>query len=197
MTGIEKITNRIKREAEERAEKTTSDAKAEADAIIDQANQKAKRSTYHMLVDAREQAEQLERRTISVGELEARKLRLGAKQDVIDACFVAALDRLCTMEPDTYIDMLASMVYQVLESDGEIKLNVGDRKRIGEQLVDRVNQKAGGSSPHRVTLSKKTIRGRGGFILQCGQVEINCRLETLVESRKEELIPEVASVLFD
>lgn len=198
MTGIEKITNRIIREAKERADKTISEAEAEAASILAQAEKQAKAKETDLLETAKKQAEQLEKRTISVGELEGRKLRLKAKQDVIDACFASALDRLCSMEAEAYTDMLASMVCQVLESDGEIKLNASDREKIGERLVERVNrQQEKNSKAPRVALSEEIVKGRGGFVLKCGKVEMNCRLEALVESLKEELVPDVAAALFD
>ena len=51
--------------------------------------------------------------------------------------------------------------------------------------------------PGELTLSADTRPIRAGFVLQQGDVEVNCAVETLAELCRAELAGKVAAVLFD
>jgi len=137
--------------------------------------------------------ETVKKRKASVAELEARKMRLGAKQEAISKCFDEALLRLAKLPEDAYIDLLARTIEASGADGGELLLTAADRAKIGEKLVSRVNE---GGKAGKVILSEKTISAAGGFVLKKGAVELNSTLEVMVEAVRGEVTPKVVATLF-
>jgi|GEM_PF-111382 len=200
--SIEKITDRILSEAKAEAGRTLDKAEREKNAVLE----KARLQADMIRQDARDRAEQdailMKERKISVAELEARKLRLAAKQKAIETSFGKTLERLEGMDSSAYMElMLASL--KKAGAAGELLLNLRDRERLGEQLVERTNGiTATGSKDAQATagggmiLSSDVISARGGFILRKGSMELNSTLEVMVGDVTEEMTPEVVRILF-
>ena len=72
-----------------------------------------------------------------------------------------------------------------------------DLKRFGQDLCDEINTKlAEAGRPAKLTLSKKPCGIDGGLKLKQGNVVTNCSIGTLLAAQKDELVPQVASMLF-
>ena len=79
--SVEKITARILQEAQDEAAALKAKAEAERDAMLQKAKDEAAMQTLTMQQKAQTDALLLKERRKSVAELEARKLRLSAKQE--------------------------------------------------------------------------------------------------------------------
>jgi V/A-type H+-transporting ATPase subunit E len=191
--SIDNITDKILAEANEQSKLVIDEAEDKSKTIIVKAREKRAEILKDYEDRAGEDAKLLKSRRISVAELEVRKIRLGAKQDLISRCFEKALDQLANMEEGKYIDFLFNKILALEVEGGELLLNSKDRKNIGESLVKKIND-SGRSG--KVTLSPDTIEGRGGFVLRRGSVEINSSLETMVNGVKEAVSPDVITALF-
>ncbi len=191
--SIENITGKILAEARDQSTLVLEEAGYNSRTIVEKAQSEAQ----ILLADAEEQAKNearlLKSRRISVAELEVRKMRLGAKQELIARCFDAALDKLVAMDEGDYLEFLTSAVLVTGVSGGELLLNAKDRKALGEKLVKKVNStgKAG-----ELTLAEDTIDAKGGFVLRKGSMEINSTLETMVSGIRESATPDVVKALF-
>ena len=193
MNGIEKITQRI-----------ASDAQAEIDRILGDARDEAARITANYRAQADAEAQELadkneraaaeqEERLISAAQMKASRLQLAAKQEMVEKAYIQALDKLCAMPKEQYVDVLAKLLVEA-SSNGkeEAVFSKEDREQVGKAAVEKANQISG----KQLRLSEETQPIRGGFILKDKNVEVNCTFETLVRLQKAETAGAVAQKLF-
>ena len=193
MNGIEKITQRI-----------ASDAQAEVDRILGDAREEAARisANYRAQADAEAQeladkneraAAEQEERLISAAQMKASRLQLAAKQEMVEKAYIQALDKLCAMPKEQYVDVLAKLLVEA-SSNGkeEAVFSKEDREQVGKAAVEKANQISG----KQLRLSEESLPIRGGFILKDKNVEVNCTFETLVRLQKAETAGAVAKTLF-
>lgn len=193
MNGIEKITQRI-----------ASQAQAEIDGVLEQARDEAARIIASYRAQAEAEARELnaknekaaaerEERLVSSAQMEARKVRLAAKQEMVERTYALALDKLCAMPEEQYVAVLADLLVQA-SSNGreEAVFSPKDREQVGEKAVAKANALSG----KELRLSAETQPIRGGFILKDKNVEVNCAFETLVRLQKTETAGAVVKKLF-
>ncbi|MEA4988004.1 MAG: V-type ATP synthase subunit E [Anaerovorax sp.] len=190
--GIEKITEQILADAKDDARRFFDKGRYDSREIERQAKHQIK----IMQTEAEERSvhdsNTLKKRKDSVAQLEGRKLRLGAKQEVISKSFDLALEKLSSMEEEAYLNLLEKVMKETGMDKGEILLNRKDRDLVGQKLVERVNKNG-----TNFTLSEEVISAKGGFLLRDGAVEVNSTLETMVNAVREAVTPEVVKVLFN
>jgi len=193
MNGIEKIIDRISGDAQAEIDAVLNQAKAEAAEITARYEAQAKAEAEEILARGKRAAAEREERLVSVAQLECRKAQLAAKQEVIDASFKLALEKLLALPQDEYVSLLAKLAVQAAPSgQGKLIFSQTDRARVGKAVVLAANEKLNGS----LTLAEETRPMNGGFILSDGRVEVNCSFETLVRLQKAELTGKVTGVLF-
>jgi V/A-type H+-transporting ATPase subunit E len=198
MNGIEKITDKIIEEANLDAQKVIKEAKKEADKVINTYKEKAAVAATEIEEAGNKQAKAQESKYASVANLEARKTLLLQKQELIAEAFDKALDKLCTLPKEKYIDFLARLIVDAAETGKEeIIFSPKDKDACGNDVVAEANKmlKAKGLNGE-VTVSKKTRSISGGVIVTRGDVEINCALDGLVRMEKDTLSAQVAQILF-
>jgi V/A-type H+-transporting ATPase subunit E len=100
---------------------------------------------------------------------------------------------LRSMRTEEYIIFLTNQIIAIPKCEGYLILNESDREKIGEKLINSVNEKLNGK---KVILSNETQKASGGFVLKRGNIEINSTFETILNSMKDELTGEIASALF-
>lgn len=184
--SIDKITARILQEAKDEAASLVAAAEKEVSERMAEANAQAIDIAAKGNAKAKEDAETLKERKKSVAELEARKLLLGAKQEMIEKSFSQAVRELADMPEKDYLNFLTERLAGY--SKGEVLLSEKDRKAIGAKLAERL--------PQGITLSKETADIAGGFILKDGQVSVNGSLESILDGVKKEITSQIAGVLF-
>lgn len=192
--GIEKITQNILSEANSAADVIIKNAENTSLKIIEEANKEAQEILNNEEQKAKVDAQVLKNRMISNAELQRRKMILSTKQQGIQNGFRVALNKLKEMPEDEYINYLAEQIINIPNCSGSIILNARDKERIGNKLLNLVNEKLNGQ---KLELSEKTINSIGGFVLKNGDIEVNSTFETLLNSIKDELTNDVANVLFD
>ena len=196
MDGIDKITSRISADTDREVAEIQAQAAAEAAELTAQYSQRAKQESEDILARGRTAAAEREERLASVAQLEARKLILAAKQEVLEETFRQALEDLLHLPEQEYVELLAKLIVQASQSGTEeVIFSQKDRPRYGKAAVTRANELLGGKG--RLTLAVETRPIGGGFILSDGAVEVNGTFETLVRLQRRELDAAVAKVLFD
>ena len=139
-------------------------------------------------------AAEREERLISAARMEARKVALAARQEMVDKAYDLALEKLCAMPEKTYVETVAQLLAQAAPNgQGEVILNPQVSASMGPAIVERANALIGGG---KLTLSKTAREIRGGFILKCGNVEVNGTFETLVRLQRTQNAGAVAKQLF-
>ena len=196
MDGIEKITGRINEDVQREIDAMTADARREAGEIAARYREQADRESAEIVERGRRAAAEREERLASVAQLEARKLELAAKQEMLQKAFDKALERLLTLPEEQYNVLLSELAVKAARTGREqVILSQKDRTRYGKQAVAAANEKLGDKG--HLTLSQESRPIKGGLILSDGDVEVNGTFETLVRLQRGALDREVAKVLFD
>ena len=188
--GIENITARILAEAQEEAGKMRSAAQAEREKILSKAKEEAESQKNLLEKKAVEEARLLKERKASVAELEVRKMKLAAKQEMIEEGFQKATEEIAQMDSGQYEALLERALVPFRDVGGEILLNERDQKRIGEGM----KAWTAGSG---LVVAQETVDIQGGFLLRRGSIYINGSLEEMLAVEKKELTAELASMLFE
>nr|WP_326184543.1 V-type ATP synthase subunit E [uncultured Oscillibacter sp.] len=193
MNGIEKITQLIESDAQSEIDRVLSEAKEEAAKITARYEEQAAAEAAELTARNEKAAAEREERLVSVAQMEARKVILGVKQEMVEQVYVQALQKLCAMPDKEYVDVLAGLLAQASSSGREeVVLSPADRKRVGKAAVDKANAASG----KKLVLSEETRPIEGGFILKDKNVEVNCTFETLVRLQKAETAGAVVKKLF-
>ncbi|MBO6092479.1 MAG: hypothetical protein J6T99_04380 [Oscillospiraceae bacterium] len=193
MKGTEKIIAHIQ-----------ADAKAQADAILAQAEQqcagiredfdkKAKEAYAEKIRAGVKGCEDLSESKSRIAQMESKKSILALKQEMVSEAFARAKDLVLALPAEKYCAFLAKLAVQSApDGEGQIVLNASDRKNYGEAVVKQANAALGG----KLTLSSETGDFAGGLIVRNGAVEVNNTLELLIDLCRGDMAAEVAKILF-
>ena len=194
MNGIEKITARIKKDAGTEAEAIRREGEERAASIRAGYKAQAEENAKAAAQAGKEAAKRQEERLVSAAQMDAKKLLLAAKQACIDEAFDKAQSKLLALPDGEYAELLAKLAVKAAKTGKEeILLSAKDRKRVGEQVVKKVNELCKDGA---MTLSKETRDMEGGLILREGSVEVNCAFETELRVLRESMAAEIAAILF-
>lgn len=196
--GAEKIIARILEDARLKASNNIKEAEKQASDIINAAKEEAEKKRNVIIENALKNADEMEKRAISVAELEARKIKLKAKQEIITSVFEKAITALNSLPAETYAKILCNMIISsVAKGNEEVVLSIRDKERLGKEFIDDINRKlAEKGLKGDLRLSEQTANINGGFILKSGEIEINNSFDTLIRMKRNELEPEIIKILF-
>lgn len=198
MNGAEKIKNRIIADATSRADTILEDARQEAQDIIKSAEKKAFQRVILITEKAKEEAVLYKQRFHAAGGMEDKKEMLRMRQDTINEAFNNALNALANLPENDYRIFLEEMLLNVVkEEEGYLVLNKKDKERLGQPFIEQMNEKLKAKGKNAVLkLAEGDLNSLGGFIIQYGEMEINCTLEVILNMARPNLEAEVAHVLF-
>jgi V/A-type H+-transporting ATPase subunit E len=194
--AFEDIVKKIQEDAQAEADSLLSLAQAEADAIQGKARKESEELCSQLTEKAKEQAKEHGRRIETLAALELRKEILREKKNLIDDVFARAEEAIITRSPDDYRAFLKPIILAAVESGNE-EIVSSDRHRslFTDDFLNEINAELG-PQRGRLRLSAEEGAFSGGFILREGKKETNLTLKTLFQSRRDELEPKVADILF-
>jgi V/A-type H+-transporting ATPase subunit E len=143
-------------------------------------------------------AEEQRQRMLSMAELENRKELLTTKQSLIEEAFGRAIERILSLDTEAYGAFLIDLILQAEpQGDEEILFNQKDRKRFEDGWVEGVNQRLVASGKKgSLNIARETRPIRGGVFLRRGRKEVNCSIESVILSKRNQLESAVAEILF-
>ena len=199
MNGIEKITARIRADAEAECAAIRAESEARC-AEIRAENERLAQEQYWKLV--REGVKDTEQRVQRMGRtarLEARKGVLTMKQESVSKAFDRAKEKIAELPEKDYVAFLAREAAEAaVTGQEEAILSKKDRAAVGAKVVKAANELLAKKGADGVlTLSDDTREMTGGLILKQGDIEVNCTVDTLLELSRGELAARVAEVLFE
>lgn len=194
MTGLERILENIASDAKQQADEIIEAAKAEAKRIIDEASTEAGAECAGIVEATRQEAELLGKIAKSGAELNGRKLMLKTRRGLIDEIMAEAIAKLKKLPADEYFAVLARLAAKYAEKgEGEMILSAADKARIPAGFIDSVNSSLGGG---KLKIADDTAETDGGFILRYGGIEENCTFDAIAEQERERLSDELDALLF-
>ena len=193
MNGMEKITARMEQDAaralEELNEQTARQLAALRQECAARIEQERAAAAQRSDQAARERYERL----CSAAEMETRKLMLSAQQEVLKEAYDRALEMLCGMPKEKYLDLLIHLLKRAASTGTEeILLSQKDHDTLGRELTERANRELG----THLTLSEKCADIRAGFLLSSRECDVNCSFETLLALSREKTERRAAQLLF-
>lgn len=199
MNGIEKITARIAAEAKAQADAIIAEAEAKCADMAAENDKKAQEQYWELIrVGTKDCETMIERRT-RTAEMETKNLLLAAKQEQISKAFCKAKEMLADIPQADYVKLLAALAKDA-SSNGqeELVFNEQDKAAVGKAVAAAANEllKAEGRDAMLV-VADETRDIKGGFVLKQGGIEVNCSIDTLVDMQRDRAAAEVAAVLFE
>lgn len=193
MNGIEKITERIRRDAQSEIDALLQEAGKKAESVKVAAEEKAAQRLSIGRRQNADAAENHESRLVSAAEMEGRQMLLAAKQEVLEEVFSLAYQRLMSLPEEEFVELLAGFAAREGESGREELIFSEETKaRIGEKVVARANALREGAG---FTLAEET-RETDGVILRRGNIESNGSIAVALREKKQKMAAEIAEVLF-
>ena len=139
----------------------------------------------------REEPEVLRRRVI-VAELDARRVDLGVRQQLMGEAFEAALKQMTEMAPDKYVKFADSLMAQAVVTGKEVVFVGKNEKHLDQRWLDGYNA----SHNTSLTLSAERLPISGGFVLRNDRIDTNCSWEMLIADSRADIETEVVKRLF-
>lgn len=200
-SGTDKIVSSIMSEAQEKADVIIQEVNAEVSAIEAQADKTAEVEKAKILENGKKQSDMRYQQIISEAKMNARRAKLSAKEEIIEAAFekaVSELEQRASSQSADYEDSLIKMIKEAADEIGGddliIQLNEADTNQFKGEIssdntfdVEGIKFKLG-----------EPINAIGGAILKTsnGDIEVNNTIEARLERFKSILRSEVANVLF-
>lgn len=194
MSGLDKIIEEIKREAEAESQQILSKAADEVEAI----NAEAMKEKAAILSDYEKKLKKelalIEERTKSTVELNERQMLLNKKQELIEMVLVKARETLVELPEDKYFGLLLNIAKEnVLKGKGKILFSKRDKERIPASFEEELNASI---KDGEIKVSDETRKIDGGFILVYGGIEENCSFDAIFRTERENLQDIVQKELF-
>ena len=199
-SGTDKIVSSIMSEAQGKADVIIQDANAEVSAIQAKAEKTAEAEKAKILENGKKQSDMRYQQIISEAKMNARRAKLGAKEEVIEAAFNQAtgeLKAIASSGEEEYKDSLSKMIKEAADEIGRddliIHLNEADTNKFKQDLSSDSFEVEG----IKFTLGEP-IKAIGGAVLKTsdGDIEVNNTIEARLERYKSILRSEVAEILF-
>lgn len=211
MNGIENIIARIEEDANNEVNRILKDARKTADEISAKYASLAEKETEAILEKGKKSADDRTVRLQGVAGLDARKMLLRTKQEMIALAFRTAEEKLKSLEGEDYVETLAKLGAAAAQTGNEeVILSSDDREKYGKDVVSRINELLNDDEgiSRIITAAGKLLRGEGvklsnevreisgGLILKDGDLEIDASFATIVNQMRESLAGDVAEILF-
>lgn len=199
MNGITKIQERILQDSDDQIRELLKNAKSHAAEITAQYEERATEEYNRLLAEGKEKAAIRVSRMESMAQLDARKLRLSAKQALLQEAFDAAGKKLKELSGQEYVELLVKLTLGAVSTGREtLVFSIADRNTYGKKVVIAANEalEAQGK-PAFLTLDEEAREFQGGLYIKDGNIETNCTFSALLLDCKEQMAQEIAGLLFD
>ncbi|MFH1221700.1 MAG: V-type ATP synthase subunit E [Candidatus Micrarchaeota archaeon] len=184
--GIEKLTSSLLKEAEDEAVKIVASAKWHVDEMVKEERKKEGELKLRAEEDVKKVLGEQRNERLAWARLEAKRVHAEAREDAIKV----ALDELYEMAPDvrkskeyaSYISKAVAAAVDELGGNATVHVLKGEKK-----LFPKI----------KVPLSED-LDAMGGAIVESndGKMRVDLRLETLFETRADELRREISDEMF-
>jgi V/A-type H+-transporting ATPase subunit E len=192
MGALENITERIKKDASSKANKTIANAKKEADEILKRANEELEKEKKALEIETEKIIKIQKNRAVSEAKLEARKMNLAAKEEVITKAFELANERLKNLGPTEtqgYLKKAITDAVALLGNDVEVRCN--------EKDASTISGIAKGISS-TISVSSTGVDFLGGCVVRAKNqtAQIDATFEGVMKRIRGDLRRDVANILF-
>jgi len=194
-------------EAEQVVDKILADARAEAEKIKKQADEKEAAEQAKLTEQLDKYKEQTDVLAGKAGEDEKSHILAAARMDIamqllaekrkiLDEVFVQARNQLRKMPDDQYRRLCTKLMLEVVETGDEEVVVDTKEVRIDQELIKEINRELGPGYKGNLRLSDEKQDIGAGFILKRGKIKTNVSVDVLLNQARKELEIELARELF-
>ena len=191
MSNENKLIESIINSGKEQAKVITDDAQAKAGEVIKKAEDEAKALSDSIAQSTDSKALNMKNSALSSASLITRNANLEAKRNEINKTLYGIKEYILSLDDESYFRILYSMAKDINEKNGTLLLSEKDKSRLPSDFAAKIKE-AGIDAE----ISNESADIDGGFILRCGNIEINCTLDAVIEDKKNELEDYINSLLF-
>lgn len=193
--------------AEQVVEKILSEARGQAESILEEAAHKCDRHKQRLdeeLSAYREETKRLAKaaaddrqaRMLAAARMENARALLAAKAEILNEVFRKAEERIVHLPDDQYRELMTRLMQRAVETGDEEVIVGNDERRIDDAFIKQVNRQLGTGFKGNLRLSSKRVGIPGGFVLARGKVQMNAGVDVLVGRLRETMETELAAKLF-
>lgn len=191
-TGLDRILEQIRADAEEKAAADVAEAEREAAEILKAAETEAETKAAAVLADNEKLRADIASRAQSAVEFSRRRTVLATKQSAIRDVIGAAKAQLHALPDAEYFDVLLKLAKKNAAGDGaEMRLSAKDLARMPADFEEKLSGIGG-----KITVSKTPCDIADGFLLVYGGIDVNCTFDSLFEADADALQDLAGSMLF-
>jgi V/A-type H+-transporting ATPase subunit E len=203
--GTDKIVSSILSDAQTKADSMLEEAEKESNSILEEGEKIALMEREKIMEDAKKQSAMRYQQIISEAKMNSRRMGLEAREEVIEASFKRAEEKLieiASSDAPAYKESLKEIIteaaYEIGGGNLIVLLKVEDTAKIEDSIASiekDVKEKTGNETKLEMGDNIKTI---GGAILKTknGNIEVNNTIEARMLRFKKSLRSEVAAILF-
>jgi len=191
---MERIRKAVISDAQEKAKAVIQEARDETQKQIRDLKARLDSEKQAALASAKAACEEEIRRRLGRLTAELRIELLRAKSEIIEEVLQKAMDSLMNLPDEDYLKLIERWLGNMGDTGGEVVVNARDLERFKNGFLDKLN--ASRPADKKFTLCPEPGDMKGGFILRREGFEIDMRLESQLETLREEAVPEIAEVLF-
>ncbi|MCQ2462888.1 MAG: V-type ATP synthase subunit E [Clostridia bacterium] len=195
MTGLDKILSKIAQQSQIKCDEIDNQAKREAQALWEDAVQKATNEAQSIVDEAQAKADAIIKSAKNAADSAYKKECLKAKNDIINDVIAASYEKLITLPDKDYFDVILSLCISNAQNGcGIMHLCKADLKRMPKNFEQTLSQMLEDSKSIKISGIAADIPN--GFILSYGDVEINCTFHAIFDGLHDELKDAVCPILF-
>ena len=195
-TGLDRIIERIRTDAQNRAAEKIADAENDAAKTLAQAAKAAEQMAAEQMEEAQKKAADAARRADASAEFNRRRAVLAAKQDAIRATVAAAQERISALPEDEYFEVLLKLLKaNAAPGKAELRLGAKDLARKPQDFAAKAAE-AAKTAGAQITLSQTPCDISDGFLLVYDGIDVNCTFDSLFASKADALQDIAGGILF-
>jgi V/A-type H+-transporting ATPase subunit E len=195
-------------ESEQVIEKILADARAEADKIKKQADQKeadeqAKLSEQldeyrnQTTILAQQASEDEKSHILAAARMNIAKEYLAEKRRILDEVFEQARQQLQNLPDEEYKSLIKKLLLDAVETGDEEIIVDTNEGHIDHDFIKHLNRELGPGYKGNLKLSNKKQNIGAGFILSRGKVKTNVSIGVLLDQARKELEIQLGKELFE
>ncbi len=195
MTGLDRIKEKIIEQSKENCDRIFENANLEIKKIIAQARAEGNKKAEDIVSAAQMEADKRNAVAKSTAESITRNRYLEIRNAILNDIISAAYLEIEKFSDEDYFDMIFRLCQKNIQA-GEctMYMNGFDLSRLPEGFEDRINTAVYESSA--VLISKNAIDIENGFILDYGDIQVNCTLKAVFDENMDKLKDVLSKELF-
>lgn len=188
----ENLLSKIILDAEAQAEEIKTTAEQASAVALDNAITSFNAEFEKVISKAKTDGEEIITQAVLNAEIEARKILLKAKQEVLSATIERSLEKLMKLPDSEYIALITDMIARVADDGDIVIISRNDEKRLTAEVIAKISKVIG----KKLTLSSERGDFLGGVILSQNGLDKNMTLENELSEIKQERINKLSTKLF-